>query len=194
MRIIKASILLLLMTLYINSFSQQLEFMGVPLRSTISDYTKVLSSHRFKDKYTAGSLAHLYWEGGDFWKQKNCYVRLYAQDDIHVDIIEVTIPPMEPPNEYIKSINELITDLSNRYGQYTCDTFDMKKETDVFFRPVHREEDLYYLFTWSKFNGELKLLVNNDYLYAIKLQYKSLEYINKVKESSRFKGQGKSDL
>ena len=124
MRIIKASILLVTMVLSINCFSQQLEFMGLPIRSTVSDYTKVLSSHKFKDEYTAGNLAHQFWEGGDFWKQKNCNVHLFARDNIHVDIVEVTMPPMETPNEYINSIVELIDDLSSKYGQYTCDTLD----------------------------------------------------------------------
>lgn len=168
--------------------------MGLPLRSTVSDYTKVLSSHRFKDEYTAGNLAHQFWEGGDFWKQKNCNVYLFAQDDIHVDIVEVTIPPKEAPEEYINSIVELITDLSDKYGQYTYDTLDLEKETDVFFHPVHREDDLFYLFTWFKSNGTLKVVVNNDHIYAIKIQYKSIEYINRQKEAARFRGQGISDL
>ncbi len=194
MRIIKVSILLVTMVLSINCFSQQLEFMGLPLRSTVSDYTKVLSSHKFKDEYTAGNLAHQFWKGGDFWKQKNCNVYLFAQDDIHVDIVEVTIPPKEAPEEYINSIVELITDLSNKYGQYTYDTLDLEKETDVFFHPVHREDDLFYLFTWLKSNGTLKVVVNNDHIYAIKIQYKSIEYINRQKEAARFRGQGISDL
>lgn len=194
MRIIKVSILLLSMVLSMTCFSQQLEFMGLPIHSSISEYTKVLSSHRFKDEYAAGNLAHLYWKGGDFWKQRNCYVHLFARDDIHVDIVEVTMPPMETTDEYINSIVELIDDLSSKYGQYTCDTLDIEKEKDIFFHPVHHKDDLYFLFTWSKSNGELKVLVNNDYLYAILIQYKSIEYINWNKEAIRFKGQGSSDL
>ena len=95
-----------------------------------------------------------------------------------MDIVEVTMPPMETPNEYINSIVELIDDLSSKYGHYTCDTLDIEKEKDIFFHPIHHKDDLYFLFTWSKSNGELKVLVNNDYLYAILIQYKSIEYIN----------------
>lgn len=193
MRIIKASILIVTMVLSINCFSQQLEFLGLPIHSAISDFSKELGSHRFKEYMYKGSNN---WEGGDFWKQKNCYVRLFAKDDIHVDIIEIRIPyyNFESSDEYINAISELVSDLSHKYGQCTCDTLDTEKETDIFFHPVDHKDDLYYLFTWTKSNGELKVLVNNDYIYTILMQYKSIEYINWRKESARFKGQGNSDL
>ena len=80
------------------------------------------------------------------------------------------------------------------YSKFNGLLLDTEKEKDIFFHPVHHKNDLYFLFTWSKSNGELKVLVNNDYLYAILIQYKSIEYINWNKESIRFKGQGSSDL
>lgn len=170
--------------------------MGLPIHSSISEYTKVLSSHRFKDKYTNGDLAHKYWEGGDFWKQRNCYVHLFAKDDTHVDIIEITIPTdnCKSPNEYINIVNELLTDMSSKYGSCVCDTLDIEKESDIFFHPVWHREDLYYLYTWNKPNGDLKILINTESIYAIFVQYKSIQYINWNKEASRFKGQGSSDL
>jgi len=195
-RIIKVSVLLLSMVLSMTCFSQQLEFMGLPIHSSISEYTKVLSSHRFKDEHTAGSLSHQYWEGGDFWKQKNCSVRLFAKDDIHVDIIELLIPYSNFKNagEYIDSIDELLSDLSTKYGEFTLDTLDIEKETDIFFYPTDHQNDVYCIYTWSLSNGELKVMINLDYVYTISMQYKSIEYINWRRESLKFKGQGSLDL
>lgn len=193
--IIKAFLFLMFMPVTIKGYSQQLEFMGLPIHSSIKEFSKELTSHRFKDIYPNGNLAHQFWEGGDFWKQKNCYVHLFARDDIHVDIIEVTIPPMETLEGNSNSINELITDLSNKYGQYVIDTLDTKKEKDIFFHPPHlKEEDLFYVLTWSRDNGELKVGVCSNRIYVILIQYKSIEYINWNNESSRFKGKGSSDL
>ena len=50
MKIIRISLFLLFIALTINGMSQQLEFMGLPLHSTISDYSKV---RRCTDKATA---------------------------------------------------------------------------------------------------------------------------------------------
>lgn len=193
--IIKVLLLLLFMPFTIKGYSQQLEFMGLPIHSSITEFSKELTSHRFKDRYPNGDLAHQFWEGGDFWKQNNCYVHLFARDDIHVDLIEVTIPPKETPEDYSNSINELITDISNKYGQFVIDTLGTKKEQDIFFRPPHlKKEDIFYVLKWSLNNGELKVGVCPNRLFAILIQYKSIEYIHWNNEASRFKGKGSSDL
>lgn len=192
---IKLITILLTLHFSINCYSQQLEFMGLPLHSTISDYTKVLSSHRFKDEHTAGDLAHQYWRYGDFWKQKNCDVRLFAKDDIYVDIIEIRIPysNFDSYDEYANVAIELLNDLRKKYGEPQIDTLN-PEGSDIFFNHYDNRNDICYIVKWTLHNGELKLMINNDRVYTLLLQYKSIEYINWTKEASRFKGQGESDL
>jgi len=189
-RVIKRELLLLSILFAINGYSQQLEFMGLPINSSKTEFSKVLTAHRFKEN-------PWYWEGGDFWKQRNCFVELYTDDKIHVDIIGIRIPyyNFKTIDEYSNTIVELLSDLSNKYGQYVYDTLNTEKEIDVFFHPSgDHQEDLYYLYKWSKPNGELKVLVNTEYIYTILIQYKTIEYINRRKEAARFRGQGNSDL
>ncbi|MBQ6725067.1 MAG: hypothetical protein IJQ89_00660 [Bacteroidales bacterium] len=182
-------LLFLLIPVAVNVYSQQLEFMGYPIHSTITEFSKELTSHRFRDKYTNGNLAHQYWEGGDFWKRKNCTVSLFtARDEIHVDLIEVTIPHVKTIEDYNNSIEELITDLSNKYGQYTVDTVE---ELEIFFYPSNFG---CHLLTWSLANGELKVEVCPNCICDIKMRYESIERINWLKEAARFKGKGSSDL
>lgn len=190
------TIFLLFILLSINGMAQQLEFMGLPLHSTISDYTKVLSSHKFKDEYTWGSLAHQYWDGGDFWKQRNCKVRLFAKNDVLVDIIEIKIPykNFNSYNEYAQVANELISDLSTKYGIPKIDTLKIEKEVDIIFSSSDLRNDLCFIYKWTLSNGELRIMINRNRVYNLLIQYKSIEYINRSKEAVRFKGQGTSDL
>ena len=196
MKIIRISLFLLFIALTINGMSQQLEFMGLPLHSTISDYSKVLSSHKFKDEYTWGSLAHQYWEGGDFWKQRNCKVRLFAKNDVLVDIIEIKIPynNFNSYKDYAQVANELISDLSTKYGIPKIDTLKIEKEVDIIFSSADLKNDLCLIYKWTLSNGELRIMVNRNRAYTILIQYKSIEYINCTKDAVRFKGQGTSDL
>ena len=192
-KIIKASILLVSMVLSINGFSQQLEFMGIPIRSTISDYSTVLTAHKFKVRYTSDKTR--IWDGGDFWKQKNCFVELYAYDNTNVDHIEIRIPTTNIPyEEYARIVNELLSDLSNKYGTPQIDTLHLATERDFFFTSSDLQNNLCFIVKWSLSNGELKILLNNDRVYVILMKYVSIEYINRIKEASRFKGQGSSDL
>ena len=194
---IKQKLLLLFILYAFSGYSQQLEFMGYPIHSPIRDFSNVLTAHGFKDRYTSGDLAHQCWDGGDFWKQKNCNVRLFAQDNVHVDLIEVTISPtnFKTPDEYTNTVAELVSDLSNKYGQCAFETLDVEQEKDIFFHPPHlKEEDVFYVMTWSCNNGELKVGVCSNRVYAVLIKYKSVEYINRNKEAVRFKGQGASDL
>ena len=193
MRIIKASILLVTIVLSINCFSQQLEFMGIPIRSTISDYSTVLTAHRFKARYTSDKRR--IWDGGDFWKRRNCFVELYANDGTNVDHIEIRIPTTNITyEEYAHIADELLSDLSNKYGIPQIDTLQIATERDVFFTSSDLQNNLCFIVKWSLSNGELKILLNNDRVYAILMKYVSIEYINRIKEASRFKGQGSSDL
>lgn len=188
-RVIKRELLLLSILFAINGYSQQLVFMGLPINSSKTEFSKVLTAHRFKEN-------PWYWEGGDFWKQRNCFVELYTDDKTHVDKIGVRIPyyNFNTIDEYSNTIVELLSDLSNKYGQYVCDTLDIEKDYDAFLHPTDHKDDLYYVFSWNCSNGDLKVMVNANRIYAILIQYQSIEYINRRKEAARFKGQGSSDL
>ncbi len=192
-RIAKVGILLFFLFLSNNVFSQQLEFMGLPLHSSISEYSKALSLHRFKDEYPG---THTSWSGGDFWKQKNCFVWLFAGDDINVDIVRIGIPYTNfvSYDDYSNVTMELISDLSNKYGKPQLDTLNIEKEKDYYFAIGDHQNDECFIVKWTLPNGELRIMINNDRVYTILMQYKSIEYIKKQKEAARFKGQGASDL
>lgn len=179
--------------------AQTLEFMGIPIHSHISDYQKVLSEHRFKDKYPHGELSHSYWENGDFWKQKNCFVRLFSMDKSYVDIIKVTIPysNFKSTSNYVDVLSSLISDLKEKYGiteGIQIDMEELKKSGDMFFYDWDHNGDTFYRFKWKLKNGELILQCNAKRAWGIKLQYTTTEFALKRKEANIFKGGGTSDL
>lgn len=179
--------------------AQTLEFMGIPIHSNISEYQKVLSEHRFTDKYPYGELSHRYWEHGDFWKQKNCYVRLFSMDNSYVDIIEVTIPysNFKSTSNYVDVLTSLISDLKEKYGMtkgIQIDMEELKKSGDMFFYDWDHNGDTFYWFKWKLKNGELILQCNANRTWGIKLQYTTTEIAFKKKEANKFRGGGTSDL
>lgn len=181
------------------SFAQSLEFMGVPLNSNITEYIRVLTEHGFADKYQNGDLAHKYWESGCFWTQKGCYVDLYYNENKNVERVRVLIPykNFDNADSYSKSISDLISDLTSKYGNGQFSNFNMEdiKSGDYFvLYDWDHNGDKFSCVKWNLSNGELVAMYNNNRVWTIKLLYTSIERINKIKKAREFKGKGKSDL
>lgn len=192
-------VLFFFLSFTITSYAQQLEFMGLPLHSNLSKYVDVLSKHGFKDKYTNGELAHLYWESGHFWTQRGCYVDLHCDNDKNVELITVLMPysNFQDAEIYGRNVSQLITDIAEKYGSPNICSFNMEdlKSTDYWSLYDHDHNgNKFTMAKWSRGNGELVVVYNNDRIWTIKLLYTTIERINKIKKAKTFKGQGKSDL
>lgn len=199
MRITKIIVLLLffLFSNYCNA--QQLKFLGLPMQSTFSEFSQVLIDHKFHDEYTSGNLAHQFWRYGDFWKINKCQeVSLFAQDNIHVDLINVDFFPSPNRNsveEHAKAVNELISDLSDKYGTpNSIDTLRKDKEYYCHISTAHAENELFYVLEWNINEDKLLLIFNNSRVYIVQMRYISKERIRRINESLKFKGKGAADL
>ena len=199
MKIIKIITLLFVVLLSNECNAQQLEFLGLPMQSTISEFSQALIDHKFHDEYTSGDLAHKFWRYGDFWKIRKCdEVHLFAQNNIHVELIEVNFYPTANQNsweDYAKAVNELISDLSDKYGKpNSIDTLRKDKVHYCYVSTAHAENELFYILEWNINEDKLLLIVNNSRGYIVQMRYISKERIRRINESLKFKGKGAADL
>lgn len=199
MKIIKIITLLLVVLLSDECSAQQLEFLGLPMQSTISEFSQALIDHKFQDQYTSGNLAHQFWRYGDFWKIRKCdEVNLFAHDKIHVDLIDVNFYPTANKNsneDYAKAITELIDDLSDKYGKpKSVDTLRKDKEYYCLIHTAHAENDIFYVMEWNIYEDKLLLVFNNSRGYIVQMRYISKERIRRINESLKFRGKGAADL
>ncbi len=191
---IKKIIVLLFIVLFSSEcIAQNLNFLGLPMQSTISEFSQALTSHRFHYDNT-----YKFWRYGDFWKIKNCDVHLFAMDNIHVELIDVDFYPTSNQNsweDYTKAVKDLISDLSDKYG--TPHSIDTLREDDVHYCSVSTtfaKNDLFYILEWNIHEDKLLLVFNNSRGYIIQMRYISKERIRRINESLKFKGKGTADL
>lgn len=191
---IKKFIVLLFIVLFSSEcIAQNLKFLGLPMQSTISEFSQALTSHRFHYDNT-----FKFWRYGDFWKIKNCDVNLFAKDNIHVELIDVDFYPTSNQNsweDYTKAVKDLISDLSDKYG--TPHSIDTLREDDVHYCSVSTtfaKNDLFYILEWNIHEDKLLLVFNNSRGYKIQMRYISKERIRRINESLKFKGKGTADL
>lgn len=185
------SLIIALMCSFISS-AQQIEFMGLPLHSKITDYCRVLKEHRFTATYKNNN-----WKDGHFWKQRNCDVAIYESDDNYVGLVNVTIPynNFNDINDYRQTIGDLLNDFWNKYGNSSPEKYDMESNRyDAFFYAHDHGGDQFYIYTWNLTTGTIQVLYNADRQWSILIQYTTRERINRIKEAQRFRGGGASDL
>ena len=155
------------------SYAQQIEFMGLPLHSHINDYCKVLKEHRFSATYESS-----FWENGDFWKQRNCYVHTFKSKDDYVNLVEVTIPfkNFKSIDDYRQTITDLLNDFYYKYGNCSTSIYEMEKHnhTDFFYAHDHGGNK-FYVYTWNLSNGTIEVLYNADRQWSILIQYTTIE-------------------
>ncbi len=179
-----------------GTFTQKLEFMGIPIYSHIKDYKRVLVEHRFQE------IGRDWWEEGDFWKQKHCQVDISRfKDNDFVYRVKVAIPfsNFNSFEDYQQITFKLLYDYCNKYGIYEESIYDMKShdakhDYDPDFYAHDHGGDIFYLYSWKLDTGTLEVLYNSKRKWSILIRYLSIEKINRDKESSRFRGQGSSDL
>ena len=160
--------------------------MGIPIHSSFDDFSTVLSSHNFKnntkkENATTNYISEQIWENGDFYTQRHCDVHLFSEDGKHIDYIWLRIPRsnFKSLEEYIVVSQELINDLSTKYGNPQIDSLG---NNDC------------QLLKWNLSNGTLEFEINKKIVSPIKLFYQSKEIIDRHTRLKSFKGQGKSDL
>ena len=186
---------LFLLISVLSSYAQQLKFMGIPLCSDLSQYSEVLKAKRFKDKYPSGSLAHQYWEGGDFWKISRCYVQLFIssnQSDMNMRNkvtslnINLPFPYFDLDLEtYKKMLSELVQDYAETYGM----DFRTEKRNNY----ETKKDDL-VAHIWTVSDGEVEMIVNWNAVWGVEITYTSSYVLKKKRETTTFRGSGKNDL
>lgn len=176
-------------------YAQQLKFMGIPLCSDLAQYSEVLKSKRFKDKYPSGELAHQCWDGGDFWKMSRCIIQLFPsapKDDVSMRN-KVTSLKINLPFPYfnldLDSYKSMLSDLIQDYTE----TYGVNFRTEKRNNYESNKDDL-TAHIWTVSDGEIEMIVNWNAVWGVEITYTSSYIIKKRREAATFRGSGKNDL
>lgn len=189
------SILISLVFCLASSNAQQLKFLGVPLCSDLSQYADALKSKRFKDKYSSGSLAHQYWEGGDFWEISRCSIQLFtsvSSGDVNmknkVTNIKINLP-FPYFNIDLETYKTMLSDLINDYADIYGTNIVTEKRNNY----ETKKDDL-VAHIWTVSDGEVEIIVNWNAVWGVEITYTSSYVLQKRREAATFRGSGKNDL
>lgn len=188
------SAIVLIFISVMSSNAQQLKFLGIPLCSDLSQYSEVLKSKRFNDKYSSGELAHRCWDGGDFWRISRCHLQLFtsASDEPNMRN-KVTSLTINLPFPYydidLETYKSMISDLVNDYSE----TYGTNIKTEKRNNYETKKDDL-VAHIWMVSDGQIEMVVNWNAVWGVDITYTSSYMINKMREASRFRGSGKNDL
>lgn len=187
-------VLLMLLFSVVDGFAQNLKFMGLPLCSDLSQYQEVLKAKRFRDKYPSGELAHQCWEGGDFWKMSRCILQLFpsqSKDNVRmrnkITSLQIILPfPYFDMDleKYKTMLSELVNDYTEVYGT----NFVTEKRNNY-----ETNKDDLVAHIWTLSDGQIEMIINWNAVWAVEINYRSY-VLNKSRETSTFRGAGKSDL
>ena len=166
--------------------AQEMRFLGIPFGTESRVFNQELINKGFKWITATSSWSEKTYKAeleGDFWKVRNCKIRLYSYscDDVknscpisealvilHVDGLQA--------EDFANLYKELISDFETKYGNFSETKELASGQTTI----------------WHLKNGDI--VVDRVLCIGFRIKYVSSIRLKQIEEENRFKGNGSSDL